>query len=85
MSIVKTYINNHINILLQVGKDLDALEVYRKVYMWNYTEKGVTYEMPEIELPNRPSGFQQNQEPSTILNALENVRNVKMSHVTLLI
>ncbi len=31
--------------LFQVGRDIDAFEVYRKVYMWNHTEKGAAYEV----------------------------------------
>ncbi|CAH1803428.1 unnamed protein product [Owenia fusiformis] len=40
--------------LLEVGKDLKALSVFRQVYLWNHAEDDSDdeYEMPEIRIPN---------------------------------
>ncbi len=43
--------------------------------------------MPEIELPNRPSGSKETEEPSGVAAAFENVRlcgNTELSHLCLL-
>ena len=35
--------------LTQVGRDLDALEVYRKIFEWNRSEDGVQYEVTALD------------------------------------
>ena len=33
--------------LLQAGRDLEALAIYRKIYLWNHNKPGAAYEVIE--------------------------------------